>query len=199
MYTIHKHLCRCTIRPHQLTSNSHRKIIGNRRVASRRFSAPELRTEQKIQVKLVKKGIKKINHTAALRHGQNCISFSHNGPATSLQTESYNFRIFTWVVSSHMSHHNEYVYLTQRMRNVVRSTTTNDVVVPSTSARSSTTVDSDIVIGDEGIEVRHGEDGISAINLAAASQKIISDSDFVNSLDCLPLVDDGDLRSEDEN
>jgi hypothetical protein len=47
--------------------------------------------------------------------------------------------------------------------------------------------------------VQHGEDGFSSRNLAAASEKIISDSDVVNSLDFLPLVDDGGVPSDEEN
>jgi hypothetical protein len=54
------------------------------------------------------------------------------------------------------------------------------------------------LIGGEGEEVRHGEDGILASFLAAASGNINSDSDFVNSLDFLPLVDDGDATANNE-
>jgi hypothetical protein len=50
-------------------------------------------------------------------------------------------------------------------------------------------------MGEEEIQVRHGEDGILARNLATASKKIISASDVVDLLDCLPLVDDGDIDS----
>jgi hypothetical protein len=57
-----------------------------------------------------------------------------------------------------------------------------------------------LLASKEEIEVRHGEDGFSSRNLAAASEKIISDSDVVNSLlDYLPLVEDGDVPSDEEN
>ena len=88
---------------------------------------------------------------------------------------------------------------------VVRSTSTKimepmgegDVVVCSESPTTVSNFAS--LIGGEGKEVRRGDDRISSSFLATASEKIISDSDVINSLDCLPLVDDGDRSSADEN
>ena len=78
-------------------------------------------------------------------------------------------------------------YLKQR---VVRSPKTAPVAVGNLARQDSATL-----FSDNGQEMRHGDDGLFANNLAAASNKIISDSDVVNSLDCLPLVDDGDQGS----
>jgi hypothetical protein len=74
--------------------------------------------------------------------------------------------------------------------------TTHNTVL---SQRTTSTVDSAVSMGEEEIEVRHGEDGVLARNLASASETIISFSDLVDLLGCLPLIDDGDVPSNDEN